>query len=179
MRVYLPGTFATLRQLLDDGELAGAPLAGAAVTPALREWYASGDAEELEYAALTAAARLSLRRLAAEPDQPRRRVVVAADVPSRDVAPTGQPDPADPAAEPAAVRIAALVRADLVAAVHVDDPAAEPEVAAAVGALAAADLGDPDAQFAVDAAEAHELQWYAVGELNQLLAAGPEAPRDA
>ena len=31
-----------------------------AVTPALREWYAEGDAEELEYAALQEAARASL-----------------------------------------------------------------------------------------------------------------------
>ena len=51
------------------------------VTPALREWYAQADLEELEYAALTHAARASLWLLLADPDAPRRRVVLAADVP--------------------------------------------------------------------------------------------------
>jgi len=43
------------------------------VTPTLREWYAEGDAEELEYAALMAAARASLRLLAHASDAPPRR----------------------------------------------------------------------------------------------------------
>src|SRR6266568_3681856 len=51
-----------------------------AVTPALRESYASGDLQELEYVAITHAARASLRLLAADPDAPRRRVVLAGDV---------------------------------------------------------------------------------------------------
>ena len=78
MRVYLPGTVPLLRHLEQAGELP--PQTGFAVTPTLREWYASGDTEELEYVAFTEAARASLRLLDADPAAPRRRVVVAADV---------------------------------------------------------------------------------------------------
>ncbi len=42
------------------------------------------------------------------------------------------------------------------------------EIAAAVAALAAADSGDDDAQFAVDSAEGHELLWYATQELRHI-----------
>ncbi len=59
------------------------------MTPALREWYLSDDIEELEYAALNRAALASLRLLAVHPDAPRRRVVVAVDVPDG----TAQGDP--------------------------------------------------------------------------------------
>jgi len=58
------------------------PAARYAVTPALREAYASGDEEELEYAALTEAARASLRMLAGNPAAPPRRVVLAAEIPA-------------------------------------------------------------------------------------------------
>ena len=64
MRVYLPATLPALAGLLRTGEIGPAPGAPAfAVTPALREWYASGDLEELEYVAMTHAARASLRLL--------------------------------------------------------------------------------------------------------------------
>ena len=53
---------------LQAGQVGPGPLPGFAVTPALREAYASGDAEELEYAALTEAARASLRLIAADPE---------------------------------------------------------------------------------------------------------------
>ena len=56
VRVYLPSTLPALRELLDTGELGSPPLPGFAVTGALREWYAEGDEEELEYAAMTLAA---------------------------------------------------------------------------------------------------------------------------
>ena len=46
MRIYLPGTMRDLARLRDDGALAGGFTAHA-VTPALREWYAEGDDEEL------------------------------------------------------------------------------------------------------------------------------------
>ena len=65
MRVYLAATMPALRAALEAGEIGPAPLAGFAVTPALRESYASGDEEELEYAAMAVAARASLRLLAA------------------------------------------------------------------------------------------------------------------
>src|SRR6516162_567117 len=73
MRVYLPATLSTLACLLRAGEIGPAPVRGFAVTPALREWYATGDLEELEYVAMTHAGRASLRLLAADPGAPRRR----------------------------------------------------------------------------------------------------------
>ncbi len=80
MRVYLPSTLPLLAAAVAAGEIGPPPLAACAVTPALREWYVEGDAEELEYVALTAAAAGSLRLLAYDESAPRRRVVVAVDV---------------------------------------------------------------------------------------------------
>ena len=77
MRVYLPTTLTALACLLRAGVIGPAPVRGYAVTPALREWYASGDLEELEYVAMAQAARESLRLLADDPQAPRRRVVLA------------------------------------------------------------------------------------------------------
>jgi hypothetical protein len=56
-----------------------------------------------------------------------------------------------------------------VVSAHVDDPAAEPVVTAAADAVVEADLGGEDAQFTVDEAEGHELQWYATQELSGLV----------
>jgi hypothetical protein len=132
---------------------------GYAVTPALREAYASGDEEELEYAALTEAARASLRLLAEDPAVPQRRVVLAAEIPADQV----KPDTRDK--EPARVLVKDAVDLARLASAHVDDRAAEDDVRQAGQALAAADAGDEDAQFAVDGAEGHELAWYATQEL--------------
>jgi hypothetical protein len=44
------------------------------------------------------------------------------------------------------------------------------DVAAAVAALPAAQAGDEDAQFTVDGADGHELAWYDVSELDDVLA---------
>jgi hypothetical protein len=161
VRVYLPGTFRTLRALVDSGELRP-PLTAFAVTPELREWYVEGEAEELEYAAMLEAARGSLRLLDEDPGAPRRRVVVAADVPDRGV--TVRPD-----LDRAAVRVTVPVPMRLVAAVHVDGPDAEPAVAAAAEAILEADLGGEDAQFLVDEADGHELLWFASQEVAALL----------
>jgi hypothetical protein len=70
VRVYVPATISLLRRLVSDGELRPVGGTAFAVTPALRESYASGDAEELEYAAMADAARASLRLLSfdLEPD---------------------------------------------------------------------------------------------------------------
>jgi hypothetical protein len=133
-----------------------------AVTPALREWYTEGDEEELEYAATTAAARASLRRLAGS-DGPARRVVLAVDVPD------GAARPA-PDVDRAAVRLAGPVDLGQVVSALVDDPAAAGEVAAAASALGAAEAGDEDAAFLVDSVEDHELGWYAAQELPALVA---------
>ena len=148
---------------LTAGQIGPAPLAGFAVTPALREWYASGDLDELEYAALTVAARASLRLLAADDAAPPRRVTLAADVPDEQV--SNGPDPDEPgrwSRSPWRCRVAGLASA------HVDDPTAAADVRAAAAAVPAADRGDDDAKFTVDSAEGHELLWYAVQELPYL-----------
>jgi hypothetical protein len=160
VRVYLPSTLPALRRLLDTGSLGDPPLPAYAVTGALREWYAEGDEEELEYAALTLAARASVRLLDADPDAPRRRVVVAADV--------EQVEPA-PDVDRAAVRVLQHVPLRLVGAVHVDDPGAQADVAIAADAVVEADLGGEDAAFRMEQAEGHELQWYATQEIGPLL----------
>jgi hypothetical protein len=163
MRVYLPATLPELARLHRAGGLPPGEHLGHAVTPALREWYAEGDSEELEYAALTAAARDSLRRLAADSSAPRRRVVVAADVPDAAVVP-------DAALGRSAVRVRAPVPMAAVAAVHVDDDSTVAVVSAAAEAVGAADAGDDDAAFTVDEADGSELLWFATQEIPDLLA---------
>lgn len=163
VRVYLAATLPAVAGLLRAGELVPSAARGFAVTPALREWYASGDIEELEYAAMTHAARQALRLLAADPAAPRRRVVLAAEIPAERV--TTNVDDGDPAQ----VAILGAVRLRDVVSGQVDDTAASSEIGAAVEALAAAAAGDEDARFAVDAAEGHELGWYATQELADLV----------
>src|SRR5215472_7863863 len=99
MRVFLPSTLPALAEALRAGHVSpgpgpglspglspgAGPLSGYAVTPALREAYASGDEEELEYSAMTEAARASLRMLADDPTAPPRRVVLAAEIPADQV----------------------------------------------------------------------------------------------
>ncbi|WP_345565642.1 DUF6912 family protein [Streptomyces plumbiresistens] len=170
MRVYVPLTLPGLAEAYKTGELGSGPFVAYAVTPALREWYLSDDIEELEYAALNRAALGSLRLLAADAGAVRRRVVVAMDVP--DGAATSDPGRAlDPAAL-GEVRVAGGVPLAKAASVHVDAPDAEADVAAAAGALAAADGGDDDAQFVVDGAEDHELLWFATQEIPNLVGLG-------
>jgi hypothetical protein len=152
--------------LLRAGEISCSPVRGYAVTPALREWYASGDIEELEYVAMTHAARESLRLLAADPASPRRRVVLAAEVANDHVAVQAGFE------EPALVRVNAPIQLRDIVSGHVDDAAAAVQIAAAVAALPAADEGDDDARFAVDGAEGYELQWYATQELADLAGHG-------
>lgn len=167
MRVYLPCTLPALARAVETGALGPAPLTGYAVTPALVEWYASGDTEELEYVALTEAARASLRMLAADladgVHAAPRRVVVAAEVADGAIQANADVE------EKGRVRVAEPVPLAKVAAVHVDDEYAVADVKAAVAALPDADGGDDDARFVVDGAEAHELMWYATQEIPDLL----------
>jgi hypothetical protein len=167
MRVYLPCTLPALARAVEAGELGPAPMTGYAVTPALTEWYASGDTEELEYVALTEAARASLRMLAADradgTQAAPRRVVVVAEVPD------GAVSAGVDLEERARVRLGDPVPMAKVAAVHVDDLYAAADVEAAIDALPASDGGDDDARFTVDGAEAHELMWYATQEVPDLL----------
>jgi hypothetical protein len=162
MRVYLPATLPGLADVLDKGEAGPSPLRAFAVTPALREAYASGDDEELEYVAMLAAAKQSLRMLDADQDAPRRRVVLAADVPDAQVSWHAYDD------EPAAVEVGMVIPVKAIASGHVDELDAVADVAAAADAITAADAGDDDASFTVDSAEAHELAWYATQELEYL-----------
>jgi DNA mismatch endonuclease, patch repair protein len=161
MRVFLASTLPALAAALQTGQIGPGP--AFAVTPALREAYASGDAEELDYVALTEAARASLRLIAADPDAPPRRVVLAAEIPAEQVSWDASDD------EPARVAVTQPVPVARLDAGHLDDPEAAPDVQKAAKALPAADAGDEDAQFTVDGAEGHELGWYATQELSFLV----------
>ncbi|WP_405413044.1 DUF6912 family protein [Streptomyces rubiginosohelvolus] len=167
MRVYVPLTLSGLAAAHGAGEVGPGPLTAYAVTPGLREWYVSDDIEELEYAALNRAAAASLRMIAGNPDEVRRRVVVAVDVP--DGSAVADPDNGLSAASLGEVKIAAALPLAKAAAVHVDADDAEKDMTAAAAALGAADLGDDDAQFTVDGAEDHELLWFGVQEIPQLI----------
>lgn len=163
MRVYLPSTLGDLASALVAGEVGPAPVLGYAVTPALREWYASGDLEELEYVAMMQAARASLRLLHDQTKAARRRVVLAADIAEVDVIIRNGFD------KPGKVEVMLPVRLADVVSGHVDDTEAMPDIEAAAAALPAADGGDSDAKFVVDGAEGHELLWYATQELLYLI----------
>jgi hypothetical protein len=158
MRVYLPATLNLLAEALAPTGLRElAPGSGFAVTPGMREWYASGDTEELEYIALSLAAAASVVLLSADRAAVPRRVVVAADV--------------DPAAVSVAedgtrasrgrIAVTQPVAFTRVAAVHVDDESAAQAVRTA--AL------DPSDEFAAEEAADQELLWYATQELDELL----------
>jgi hypothetical protein len=169
MRIYIPSTL----QLLDDAchaaEFGPQPLTVYAVTPALREWYAEAEDEDLEYAAMAQAARASVGLLADDPGTPRRRVVVSAEVSAI--------PPADGDAElgDARLELHVVVPWRAVAAVHLDAADAAATVGKAAELWAAAQNGDDDALFALDSCEAEDLMWYATQEIPDLLAA--EGPR--
>jgi len=163
VRVYLPATTTVLHRLLEQGQLDG-PLTVFALTPQLRAHYELSDDEELEYAALIAAARASLRLMDVDPGAARRRVVLAADVPDDVVTPIE-----DPAADAGAARVRTDVPLSAVASAHVDVAEAEEDVRRAVGVVLEADLGSEDAQFVVDQVEGHELAWYATQEIGPVL----------
>jgi hypothetical protein len=162
VRVYVPATVPMLSRLREQGLAADE---AHAVTPALREWYAEGDEEELEYVAFTRAAQDALQLLRADPAAPRRRVVVSVDLPAEAV---GR---GDGELGSSAVRLTQPVPVTAVAALHVDGTEAVEDIAAAAEVVAEALAGDPDAQFTVDGAEDHELEWYDVSELEVLLRA--------
>ena len=167
MRVYLPATTSVLRTLVDDGVLPG-PHTVFAVTPQLRQFYelsdAEADTEELEYAALLAAARASLRLLDVDPTSARRRVVAG----RRRARRGGHPDRRR-RHRPRRVRVEGDIRVQDVASAHIDGADAEEDVRAAVNVVLEADLGSEDAQFVVDQAEGHELAWYATQEIGPAL----------
>jgi hypothetical protein len=162
-RVYLPATLAIVARLRDEAYPLPVEVSAHAVTPELREWYADGDEEELEYIAFTRAAQEALLLLQQDSGTPRRRAVLAVDIP------TDQVVRVDPQLGSSAVRIEAPIRLGDVAAVHVDGADAEPTVATAVAVAGEAAAGDENAQFTVDGAEDYELEWYDPSELDELL----------
>ena len=160
MRVYLPATLPMLARWLAAGQAPPGP--GHAVTPTLREYFREGGEEEMEYVAQLDAARSSIDLLADDTDAPRRRVVLAADVPDLDVA--VEPD----GTGRSSVTVGGPVPMSAWASAMVDDEDSEAVVSAAVTALGAAAAGDDDAAFLLDEAGATELGWYAVQELEHL-----------
>jgi hypothetical protein len=158
MRVYLSATLVTLSAAVSEQSGRRLPAGpGFAVTPELREWYSSGDTEELEYVALTLAARASLELLADDPQAPRRRVVVAAEVEPSAVTLLATPV----GGQRGRVTVDAPVELRLIAAAHIDDESAIAAVTAAAT--------QPDDEFAAEEAADHELLWYATQELEALL----------
>jgi hypothetical protein len=164
IQVYIPATVSMLQQLVADGSLWPVNGTAFAVTPTLREAYAQGDDEELAEVALREAALASLRLLAADSGETLpRRAVLAAEVDLESGA-KYRPDLDD-----AVVRLGAPVPIDRVVAAFVDNAEAEPAVAAAIGVIDAADLGDEDADLLVGDAQDYDLAWYANQELPFLL----------
>jgi hypothetical protein len=163
VRVYVPATVPMLARMRACGQLGDGPTVAHAVTPALREWYAEGDEEELEYVAFTRAAQAALQLLRHDAKAPRRRVVVSADVAAATLIRE------DVELGSSAVRLPQAISLREIASIHLDGESAAEDVGAAADVVEEAQAGDPDAQFTVDSAEDHELEWYAVSELDELI----------
>lgn len=148
MRVYLPVTLAELQHVPP----VLAPRVAHGVTPALRALWPDEDDEGWEYAAQAGAADGSVALLAGDPDAPRLRVVVAADVPDACVRALDDPP------VPSAVEVVCDVDVGQVVSVHVDEPAAADDVAAAAA-------GDEDA---LERLEERDLLWYDASEIGQI-----------
>lgn len=147
MYVFLPSTVPALAALLDKGRLEGEPL-----TAFTAEEASGSDAEEAEYDAMYAAAEASLRLLAEDPGAPRRRVVLAAEMPDHVV--EHRDRHSDGVAR---VSIRGGVPYKKLKSAHLDD------------ADAAADIAEAVADPASGAADGHELLWFAVQELRYLV----------
>lgn len=169
MRIYIPVTSSAVTDLVEGRPLTPSSVAGTtafAVTPGLRAWYGEDqppgadapDEEDLEYVACSEAARACLRLLAADPDSPRRRVVLAMDVRDDEVAVRDDLDRG-------VVRTRASLTAAQLAALFVDDTGAVPAVTRAAEVIDAADLGDAEAEETVGDTEGFELSWFGPGEL--------------
>ncbi|HET6561068.1 MAG TPA: hypothetical protein VFG72_04280 [Marmoricola sp.] len=150
-RVYLPMTATRLREALERGSFGPAPLRGHAVTPAVVA--ALDDDEEREYAALTAASLVAVAHLT--DDDPPLRLVAAVDVTGWD---------ADQGDDPTVVWLPHEVPWKRLAAVLADSPDAADAVARA---WAEADAED---DAFLEACLDHELGWFAVQEVDALLA---------
>ncbi|MEE6273413.1 DUF6912 family protein [Georgenia wangjunii] len=153
MRIYVPAAAADL------AEPDGLPVRWAhAVTPALTSALPDEDEEGLAEAAVLAAADESVTRLRERGSAVPRRVVVAADVPENHVHVAVQRWSPDDDRLPSAVELTAPVTWRDVVSIHVDEPGAAEDVAAAVA-------GDDDA---LERAAERDLLWYDVVELDAL-----------
>lgn len=138
MRVYIAATAKDL----SAAELT--PARVHAVTPAVQAELPGEDEEMLELVAFLAAADESVILVAERSDRP-RRVVIAADVDARGLAPAEDPEDIATAMLPQGP-----IGWDAIAAIHVDDAFAESTVAKAARG---------DEQSADDLAEI-DLAWY-------------------
>jgi hypothetical protein len=149
VRVYLPVTLAELQHV---SPVLLAPRIAHGVTPALRELWPHEDEEGWEYAAQACAADGSLVLLAGAPGAPPLRVVVAADVAEGCVQALDDPP------VPSALEVVCGVDLSQMVSVHVDEPAAARDVAAAAA-------GD---EAAIERLEDRDLLWYDVTEIPQI-----------
>lgn len=162
MRVYVPLTPPGLARVVDAREVGGPPLEARAVTPELRESVGSDDLEELEYAAMAAAADGCLRLLAEDTGAPRRRLVLAVEAPDDAVRAGADLDPGG-------VLVDRALPFTKVMSGHIDEPEAATDVARAVDALSAAERGDDEALAVLDELAERELLWYARQELPEVV----------
>jgi len=163
MRIYLPSTLQELAAgPATSGRIGLGPRNAHAVTPHLERALldtedapAQGplDLEELEFAALLAAADDSLVEIARTPQVPWQRTVVSLDVPDDAVEVVDEPDSA-----PSTVRIVRELGDLPVACVHVDETEAAQAVEAALGGEEAA----------LEALADLDLLWYATSELAEI-----------
>ncbi len=107
VRVYVAASLASLAGFLEDGGIGPSPVRAHAVTDWLRAEWPEGGEDEWEYAALMAAADDSARSLG--PEDPPRRVVLAADV-----------DQVTPEGDSTVVAVDSAIALRLVQAVHAD-----------------------------------------------------------
>lgn len=159
VRVYLPYSLHALDELARSTDGIDVPQGSQAyaVTDAARAAHPGTDEEELEYLAMATAALESSALL--HDAEPQRRLVLAVDA-----------DSADPAADEDdvfAVRVSGLRLPADVAAYHLDDAAAERDVARA---RLAWKNRQPGWEELVSRTAGHELGWYAPTELSHLLA---------
>lgn len=143
MRVYIPVTFVGLRRAAASGALPSSGwhahlLAGSAL--------ADSDAESAEYEALRLAAAESLVALRSEPEAPRRRAVVVANIPEEWT--EGEPD--------GTVILTRRIPVERFLAVYADGPDSAGSVVAALNGR----------ESAIDTTE---LLWFARQELPDLV----------